>query len=164
MSLATSHFSQMQLSADFNPIHQIKLCYGRWSADQPQLVPSTRLGLKSTVTCLLTWLSSMSRDRSVVYSCSWSSQAQPIWGPNTVGYLTVSYSWFPKPGGPGVPGPRIYIPQEQGGLVALPVTGFPFRHLLLLAGLKVLSFHFPGGRRGSDEELREFRCPARGTN
>jgi hypothetical protein len=37
---------------------------------------------------------------------------------------------------PGVPGPRIYIPQEQGGPVIPPGTGFPFRHLLQLAGLR----------------------------
>jgi hypothetical protein len=33
------------------------------------------------------------------------------------------------------PGSRIYIPQEQGGPVILPSTGFPFRRLLRLAGL-----------------------------
>jgi hypothetical protein len=37
---------------------------------------------------------------------------------------------LPKPGGPG---PRIYIPQEQGGPVIPPGTGFPFRRLLRLA-------------------------------
>jgi hypothetical protein len=31
---------------------------------------------------------------------------------------------------PGEPGPCIYIPQEQGGSVIPPVTGFPFRRLL----------------------------------
>jgi hypothetical protein len=39
---------------------------------------------------------------------------------------------LPQPGGPG---PRIYIPQEQGGPVIPPSTGFPFRRLLRLAGL-----------------------------
>jgi hypothetical protein len=39
----------------------------------------------------------------------------------------------PQPGGPG---PRIYIPQEQGGPVISPGTGFPFRHLLRLTGLQ----------------------------
>jgi hypothetical protein len=47
-------------------------------------------------------------------------------------YLSVSDSRLPEPGGPG---PRIYIPQEQDGLVVPPGTGFPFRRLLLLAGL-----------------------------
>jgi hypothetical protein len=37
---------------------------------------------------------------------------------------------------PGEPGPRIYIPQEQGGPVIPPGTGFPFRRLLRLAGLR----------------------------
>jgi hypothetical protein len=35
---------------------------------------------------------------------------------------------------PGVPGPRIYIPQEQAGPVIHPGTRFPFRRLLRLAG------------------------------
>jgi hypothetical protein len=37
---------------------------------------------------------------------------------------------LPHPGGPG---PRIYIPQEQGGQVIPPGTGFPLRRLLRLA-------------------------------
>jgi hypothetical protein len=37
-------------------------------------------------------------------------------------YFTVSDSRLPQPGGPG---PRIYIPQEQGGPVLSPGTGFP---------------------------------------
>jgi hypothetical protein len=37
---------------------------------------------------------------------------------------------------PGGPGPRIYIPQEQGGPVIPQGTGFPFRRLLRLAGLR----------------------------
>jgi hypothetical protein len=37
---------------------------------------------------------------------------------------------------PGMPVPRIYIPQEQGGPVIPPGTGFPFRRLLRLAGLR----------------------------
>jgi hypothetical protein len=48
-------------------------------------------------------------------------------------HFTVSYSRLPQPGGPG---PRIYIPQEQGGPVMPPGTGFPFRRLLRLAGLR----------------------------
>jgi hypothetical protein len=47
--------------------------------------------------------------------------------------FTLSGSRLPEPGGPG---PRIYIPQEQGGPVIPPGTGFPFRRLLRLAGLR----------------------------
>jgi hypothetical protein len=47
-------------------------------------------------------------------------------------YFTVSDSGLPQPGGPG---PRIYIPQEQGGPVMLSGIGFPFRRHLRLAGL-----------------------------
>jgi hypothetical protein len=45
-------------------------------------------------------------------------------------YFTVSDSRLPQPGGPG---PRIYIPQEQGGPVILPGTEFPFHRLLRLS-------------------------------
>jgi hypothetical protein len=48
-------------------------------------------------------------------------------------YFTVSDSRLPQPGGPG---PRIYIHQQQGGLVIPPGTGFPFRRLLRVAGLR----------------------------
>jgi hypothetical protein len=37
---------------------------------------------------------------------------------------------------PGGPGPCIYIPQEQGGPVVPPGTGFPFHRLLQLARLR----------------------------
>jgi hypothetical protein len=47
--------------------------------------------------------------------------------------FTVSDSSFPKPGGLG---PCIYIPPEHGGSVIPPGTGFPFRRLLRLAGLR----------------------------
>jgi hypothetical protein len=48
-------------------------------------------------------------------------------------HFTVSDSRLPQHGGAG---PRIYIPQEQGGPVIPPGTGFPFRHLLRLARLR----------------------------
>jgi hypothetical protein len=47
--------------------------------------------------------------------------------------LLSQFLGLPQPGGPG---PRIYIPQEQGGPVIPPGTGFPFRRLLRLAGLR----------------------------
>jgi hypothetical protein len=50
---------------------------------------------------------------------------------NSLSYFTVSHSRVPQPGGPG---PRIYIPQEQGGPGIPPGNGFPFRRLLRLAG------------------------------
>jgi hypothetical protein len=48
-------------------------------------------------------------------------------------YFTVSDSRLPQPGGRG---PRIHSPQEHGGPVILPTTGFPFGRLLRLAGLR----------------------------
>jgi hypothetical protein len=48
-------------------------------------------------------------------------------------YFTVSDSRIPQLGGPG---PYIYIPQEQGGPVIPPGTGFPLRRLLRLARIR----------------------------
>jgi hypothetical protein len=45
-------------------------------------------------------------------------------------------SQFLRPPQPGGPGPRIYIPQEQGGPVISPGTGFLFGRLLRLARLR----------------------------
>jgi hypothetical protein len=47
-------------------------------------------------------------------------------------HFTVSDSRHPQHGRPG---PRIYVPQEQGGSVISPVTEFPSRRLLRLAEL-----------------------------
>jgi hypothetical protein len=47
--------------------------------------------------------------------------------------FTVSDSRLPQPGGSG---PHIYIPQDQGGPVIPPDTGFPIRCLLRFAGLR----------------------------
>jgi hypothetical protein len=48
-------------------------------------------------------------------------------------YFTVSDSRLSTPGGIG---PRIYIPQEEGGPVISPGIGFPFHRLLRLSGLR----------------------------
>jgi hypothetical protein len=47
--------------------------------------------------------------------------------------FTLSVSRIPQPGGPG---PRIYIPQEQGDPVIALGTAFPFRRLLRYARLR----------------------------
>jgi hypothetical protein len=55
-------------------------------------------------------------------------------------HFTVSDSRLPLPGGPG---PRTYIPQEQGGPVISPGTGFPFRRLVRIAGLRLRYSNLP---------------------
>jgi hypothetical protein len=47
---------------------------------------------------------------------------------DSLSYFTVSNSRLPKPEGPG---PRIYIPQEQGDPVLPPGTWLHFRRLLI---------------------------------
>jgi hypothetical protein len=51
-------------------------------------------------------------------------------------YFTLSDLRLPQPGGPGS---RVYIPQEHGGPVIPPGTGFPVRRLLRVAGLEPAS-------------------------
>jgi hypothetical protein len=70
-----------------------------------------------------------------------------------------SWSYFPPSDSrlpqPGAPGPRIYIPQEQGGPVIPPGTGFPFRRLLRLAGIR-WRYSYPRPRWGRTNCL--FSC------
>jgi hypothetical protein len=60
---------------------------------------------------------------------------QSLNGPSSTEPVTVLYSHLrlPQPKGPGS---CIYIPQENGGPVMHPGTGFPWRRLLQLAGLR----------------------------
>jgi hypothetical protein len=51
----------------------------------------------------------------------------------THGHILLSHLRLHQPGGTGS---RIYIPQEQGGPVIPPGTGFPFCRLLRLGGLR----------------------------
>jgi hypothetical protein len=62
-------------------------------------------------------------------------RAVTLWSKSrrTRGYILLSRLRLLRPGGPG---PRIYIPQEQGDPVIPPFTRFPFCRLLWLAGLR----------------------------
>jgi hypothetical protein len=64
------------------------------------------------------------------------SPAKSFSGPSPAGLMTIFYCHRFEAPQPGVPGPRIYIPQEQGGPVIPPDTGSPFRLLLRLARLR----------------------------
>jgi hypothetical protein len=120
-----------------------KLCYDRRSVGQSVLVSSTHLGLKTRFLLLSESCGFVDVGRSLwrengsaVYNCCWSLTAQSFLGPSPAGLVTIFYCLrfeTPQPGGPG---PRISIPQEQGGPVIPPGTGFPFRRLLRLAGLR----------------------------
>jgi hypothetical protein len=62
-----------------------------------------------------------------------------MWGAlsdHTTGLMFTFYCLKFETPQPGEPGPLIYIPQEQGGPVIPPDTGFPFHCLLRLAGLR----------------------------
>jgi hypothetical protein len=65
-------------------------------------------------------------------------------------HFTVSNSRLPQHGGPGL---RICIPQDQGGPVIPPGTGFPFRRLLRLAGLRWRYSTLPPHGMGQVSEL-----------
>jgi hypothetical protein len=78
------------------------------------------------------------------------SSAIPQWSESrrTRNHTLMSHLRLPQHGGPGS---RIYIPQELGGPVIPPGTGFPLRHLLRFApydsqgyGAGILTFTLPG--------------------
>jgi hypothetical protein len=80
---------------------------------------------------------SLTRGRvcNLLYNCFWALPEQSLLGQSSAELKAIFYSHLrlPQPGGPG---PRIYIPQEQGGPVVPPDTGFPFCRLLRLSGLQ----------------------------
>jgi hypothetical protein len=69
-------------------------------------------------------------DGSVVYKCCWVLASSVILGSEFRGshdHILLSQI---RDSQPGETGPCIYVPQEQGGPVIPPGTGFPFRRLL----------------------------------
>jgi hypothetical protein len=128
--------------------HRLVYCTcPRWlwgpTVSPPVLVSSPDLGLKTRFlllsdSCGLLMWDALSDERTGLsftiaagphqYS---HSQARVLW--DSWPYITVTDLRLPKPGGPG---PRIYIPQEQGGPVITLGTWFPFRRLLRLTGLR----------------------------
>jgi hypothetical protein len=77
------------------------------------------------------WAPSLTRGwvGNLLYNFFWALPEQTL-GPKshrTHDHILLSYLRLHQPGGPG---PRIYIPQEQGGQVTPPGTGFPFCRLL----------------------------------
>jgi hypothetical protein len=83
---------------------------------------------------VLRWHPLWLEDGSFVYNCSWSSSAQSFSGPSPAGimtYFTVSNSRLSNLEGQ-VP---VFI-SPKNSVVILPGTGFPFRCLLRLAGLR----------------------------
>jgi hypothetical protein len=107
------------------PKSKSKLLYGRRSVSQYVLVSSSLVGL-ATRYCFLS--------ECCLKFCGLVSLGRPLWlnGPSRSELcFTVSDCLrLPQPAGPGS---RIYIPQEQGGPVILPGTGFPLGRLLRIA-------------------------------
>jgi hypothetical protein len=84
----------------------------------------------SQICCLVSMGRPLSRED---WSAVCSAITQLSESRRTRNHTSLSHLRLPKPGGPGS---RIYIPQEQGGLVIPPGTVFPLRRLLRLAGLQ----------------------------
>jgi hypothetical protein len=118
------------------------------SVGQPVLVSGTHLGPATNFSFSLEfpsdsyWFVILKRplwreERSVIYCKLLLDLARAVTlrskSCRTHGHILLSRLRLPQPGGPG---PRIYIPQEQGGPVIPPGTGFPFCRLLRLPGLR----------------------------
>jgi hypothetical protein len=120
-----------------------KLCYDRCSVGQSVVVSSTHLGLTARFLLLSDSCGFVDVERSLwreggsaVYSSCWSSPVQSFFGLSPAGLVTIFYCLrFETPPTWRARSPCLY-PQEQCGPVTSPGTGFPFRRLLRLAGLR----------------------------
>jgi hypothetical protein len=138
------------------------LCYDRRSVRQSVLVSCWGLGQDfyccQTVAGLLIW-GALSDERTglpftVAADPRQRSHSRVRVPGDSWPYFTVSGSRLPQPGGPG---PCIYIPPEEGGPVITPGTGFPFRHLLRLAGIRWrYSTPPPHGEPNRDHHIQGF--------
>jgi hypothetical protein len=129
----------------FLVVLKLKLIYDRQSIGQSVLVSGGHLGSATNFSfslkfpsdnCWFVFCSALFDERTgtvqlllgLVRAVTLMSKSR-----RTHGHILLSHLRLLQPGGPG---PRIYIPQEQGGPVIPPDTGFPFCHLLRLAGLR----------------------------
>jgi hypothetical protein len=120
-----------------------KSCYDRRSAGQFVLVSSTHLVLTTRFlllsdSCgLFIWGAHSDERTGLPFTTAAGPRQRShfwVWVPrDSWPYFTVLDSRLSQPGGPG---PRIYILQEQGGPVIPSSTGFPFRRVQRLAGLR----------------------------
>jgi hypothetical protein len=79
-----------------------------------------------------------------------------VWFPlDSLPYFTVSDSTLPQPGGPG---PRIYIPQEWGGPVIPPGTGFSSRTNRIDHGIDLVCYphHIASGRTDRNPSFHRY--------
>jgi hypothetical protein len=120
---------------------RLKLLYDWRSVSQYVLVsstlvgPATRYYFLSECWCLkfavLFLWGALSDERTGSAICSvithWSKFHR------TRNHTLLPHLRLPQPGGPGS---HLHIPQEQGGPVIHPCSGFPLRRLLQLAGLR----------------------------
>jgi hypothetical protein len=122
---ASSYFSRLQLSTDSTqvkfmlwPTVSRPVCLGVETPDSSGFVDVGRPLWRE--------------DGSVVYNCCWPSTAHSYSGPSPADFIIIFFCLRLETSPPIVerPGPRIYIPHEQGGPVIPPGTGFPFRCLL----------------------------------
>jgi hypothetical protein len=113
---------------------QLKLIYDRRSVGQSVLVSGTHLGTRDQFVFLLEIsfrqlqvcyfvAPSLTRARvcNLLYNCFWAlpEQSLLVRNPAELGHILLFHLRLPQPGGPG---PRIYIPQEQGDPVIPPGT------------------------------------------
>jgi hypothetical protein len=109
---------------------RFKLYYDRWSVGQFVLVSGSYFNFRClTITFFLlhVGLPLWGVGGSVIFSAI----THCLESRRTNNHILLSHLRLSQP---GEPGPRIYIPQEHGGPVIPPGTGFPFRRFLRLAG------------------------------
>jgi hypothetical protein len=104
------------------------------------LGPKTRFLLLSHICGFLDLGHPLWRENAfVIYSSCWSSPEQSFSGPSPVGLMIIFYCLrfeTPPTWRGGGAGPHIYVLQETEWPSYTPGTGFPFRRLLRLAGIR----------------------------
>jgi hypothetical protein len=111
---------------------------GRFTAIQFLATSTSRLTISNffsnlTLTVIVLMLHLLSQeDGFVVYNCCWPSPAQLFSGPSPASLMTTFYCLrFETP----PPCSWTLFPQEQGGRIIPPGTGFPFHRFLRLSGV-----------------------------
>jgi hypothetical protein len=116
-------------------LSKTKLSYDQWSVSQSVLVSRTHLGPKTRFVLLSDSCGCV--DVGLLFTIAAGprqhSHSRVQVPQDSLPYSTVSGLRLPQLEGPSV---CIYIPQEQGGPVIPPDTGFPFHRILQLARLR----------------------------
>jgi hypothetical protein len=137
--MVKEHINIVEVEVNLRPTVNRPVCLGvrRASGTCDKFFFHLEISIRQLRRCYFV-VPSLTRGRAcnLLYNCFWALPEQSLLGGSpaelTIIFL-LSHPRLPQPGGPG---PCSYIPQEQGGPVIPPGTGFPLCRLIQLAGLR----------------------------